>query len=142
MCSLRSTGVATGSLRSDQDRLLAEQEEGLDLLRDIIRRQRGMGEDIFREVTQQNDLIDEIDDRVENVNQRLLTTSNNIAVVTRTRQNLWLLDRQLRCSIPVMTHHSAHMTEMQFMLRSPVTSQSYDFIKQCSAGFPRGPRSC
>ena len=80
---LRSTGVATGSLRSDQDRLLAEQEEGLDLLGDIIRRQKGMGEDIFREVTQQNDLIDEIDDRVENVNQRLLTTSNNIAVVTR-----------------------------------------------------------
>ena len=109
--------MATGSLRSDQDRLLAEQEEGLDLLGDIIRRQKGMGEDIFREVTQQNDLIDEIDDRVENVNQRLLTTSNNIAVVTRTRQNLWLLDRQLRCSIPVMTHHSAHMTEMQCMLR-------------------------
>ena len=35
---------------------------------------------------------------------------------------------QLRRGIPVMTHHSAHMTEMQFMLRSSVISQSYEFI--------------
>ena len=43
----------------------------------------GMGEDIFREVTQQNDLIDDIDDRVENVNQRLLDTTGNIRVVSK-----------------------------------------------------------
>ena len=42
----------------------------------------GMGEDIFREVTQQNDLIDDIDDRVENVNQRLLDTTSNVRVVS------------------------------------------------------------
>ena len=43
----------------------------------------GMGEDIFREVTQQNDLIDDIDDRVENVNQRLLDTTSNVRVVSK-----------------------------------------------------------
>ena len=79
----RTFGVETGDLRTEQERAIAEQDQGLDMLAEVIRRQRGMGEDIFREVTQQNDLIDEIDDRVENVNQRLLTTSNNIAVVTR-----------------------------------------------------------
>ena len=97
----RTFGVETASLRSDQERALAEQDEGLDLLADVIRRQRGdggvllvlfllfdmiaegMGQDIFREVTQQNDLIDDIDDRVENVNQRLLDTTNNVRVVSK-----------------------------------------------------------
>lgn len=79
----RTFGVETDSLRSDQERALAEQDEGLDLLADVIRRQRGMGQDIFREVTQQNDLIDDIDDRVENVNQRLLDTTNNVRVVSK-----------------------------------------------------------
>ena len=53
------------------------------MLGDIIRRQKGMGQDIFREVTQQNDLIDDIDDRVENVNQRLLDTTSNVRVVSK-----------------------------------------------------------
>ena len=34
---LSSSGVATNNLRSDQDRMMQEQEEGLDLLGDIIR---------------------------------------------------------------------------------------------------------
>ena len=60
-----------------------DQHAGLDVLADIIRRQKGMGQDIFREVTQQNDLIDEIDDRAENVNQRLLDTTSSVRVVSR-----------------------------------------------------------
>ena len=32
-----SSGVGTNNLRSDQDRMMQEQEEGLDLLGDIIR---------------------------------------------------------------------------------------------------------
>ena len=42
-----------------------------------------MGQQIFNEVTQQNDLIDDIDDRVENVNQRLINTNENINIVTK-----------------------------------------------------------
>ena len=40
-----------------------------------------MGQQIFNEVTQQNDLIDDIDDRVENVNQRLINTNENINIM-------------------------------------------------------------
>ena len=75
--------METGSLRTEQERIIAEQDQGLDMLAQVIRRQRGMGEDIFREVTQQNDLIDDIDDRVENVNQRLLDTTSNVRVVSK-----------------------------------------------------------
>ena len=45
-----------------------------------------MGNQIFNEITQQNDLIDDIDDRVENVNQRLINTNDNIA--TRHNTNM------------------------------------------------------
>ena len=82
-CHFRTLGVETGSLRTEQERIIAEQDQGLDMLAQVIRRQRGMGEDIFREVTQQNDLIDDIDDRVENVNQRLLDTTSNVRVVSK-----------------------------------------------------------
>ena len=81
--SISSAGVETGLLRSDQDRLLAEQEQGLDMLGEIIRRQKGMGENIYREVTQQNDIIDDIDDRVETVNQRLIDTTSNVNIITK-----------------------------------------------------------
>ena len=37
----RTFGVETESLRSEQERALAEQDQGLDLLADVIRRQRG-----------------------------------------------------------------------------------------------------
>jgi len=79
----RSLGVETRQVKEEQQRLLDEQDAGLDVLADIIRRQKGMGQDIFNEVTQQNDLIDEIDDRVENVNQRLIDTTSSVRVVSK-----------------------------------------------------------
>ena len=79
----RSMGVGTSQVKQEQQNKLDEQEAGLDILADIIRRQKGMGQDIFREVTQQNDLIDEIDDRAEDVNQRLLSTTNSVRVVSK-----------------------------------------------------------
>ena len=73
------------------------------------------------------------------------------AVTTFERGILALSQTSLRCQlrrgIPVMTHHSAHMTEMQCMLRSPSLeavkshSQSYS-LNNDDAGIPRGPPSC
>ena len=53
------------------------------MLGNIISRQKGMSQNIFNEVTEQNNLIDDIDDRVENVNQRLLDTTGNIRIVDK-----------------------------------------------------------
>ena len=75
-------GRETVQVRAQQQEMLDEQDAGLDVLADIIRRQKGMGQDIYREVTQQNDLIDDIDDRVTNVNTRLLETTSNVRVVS------------------------------------------------------------
>ena len=62
-------------VREDQESLLAQQDAGLDMLHEIVTRQKGMGQQIFREVTVQNELIDDIGDRTENVNARLLATT-------------------------------------------------------------------
>ena len=79
----RTMGVGTSQVKQQHQEILDEQDAGLDILADIIRRQKGMGQDIFREVTQQNDLIDEIDDRAEDVNTRLLATTNSVRVVSK-----------------------------------------------------------
>ena len=39
-------------MREDQESLLAQQDRGLDMLHDIVVRQKGMGQQIFREVGQ------------------------------------------------------------------------------------------
>ena len=38
-------------VREDQEELLAQQDAGLDMLHDIVVRQKGMGQQIFREVS-------------------------------------------------------------------------------------------
>ena len=42
--------AASGQVREDQEELLAQQDAGLDMLHDIVVRQKGMGQQIFREV--------------------------------------------------------------------------------------------
>jgi len=76
-------GATNLQLRDNQEELLAEQDAGLDMLHEIVVRQKGMGQQIFREVTTQNELIDDIGDRTDNVNARLLATTGDIRVVNR-----------------------------------------------------------
>lgn len=78
-----TAGRSSIQVREDQEELLAQQDAGLDMLHDIVVRQKGMGQQIFREVTTQNELIDDIGDRTENVNARLLATTGDIRVVER-----------------------------------------------------------
>jgi len=79
-------GKLTAQVREEQESLLAEQDQGLDMLHQIVVRQKGMGQQIFREVTTQNELIDDIGDRTDNVNARLLATTGDIRVVERKDQ--------------------------------------------------------
>ena len=71
-----------------------------------------MGNQIFNEITQQNDLIDDIDDRVENVNQRLINTNDNIAVVTKKDRTCgyWIIILILAIAILVVIFaYSVHL---------------------------------
>lgn len=88
-----SIGSTTTQIKGNQEELLAEQDAGLDMLHEIVVRQKGMGQQIFREVTTQNELIDDIGDRTDNVNARLLATTGDIRVVDRKDRNCfyWVL---------------------------------------------------
>jgi len=79
----KSVNSTTAQVRDAQEEMLAEQDKGLDILHEIVVRQKGMGQQIFREVTTQNELIDDIGDRTDNVNARLLATTGDIRVVDR-----------------------------------------------------------
>ncbi len=67
---------------------LADQDAGLDALHEVIVRQKRIAENIETEVGAQNDLIDDIDDGLDRVNQRLVTTTQGVRDVGR-RDSVW-----------------------------------------------------
>jgi len=76
-------GVTTQAIKQSQEDALAQQDAGLDMLHTIIVRQKGMAQQIGNEVNSQNELIDDIGDRMDGTNARLLDTTQNVRVVDR-----------------------------------------------------------
>lgn len=75
--------MSTQDIRRAQEEALAQQDAGLDVLHAVIVRQKGMAQQIGAEVNTQNELIDDIGDRMDGTNARLLTTTQNVRVVDR-----------------------------------------------------------
>merc|ERR1711874_337302 len=75
--------MSTQEIRRAQEEALAQQDAGLDVLHAVIVRQKGMAEQIGAEVNTQNDLIDDIGDRMDGTNARLINTTQNVRVVER-----------------------------------------------------------
>lgn len=76
-------GVSTQAIKQSQEEALAQQDAGLDMLHTIIVRQKGMAQQIGNEVNSQNELIDDIGDRMDGTNARLIDTTQNVRVVDR-----------------------------------------------------------
>jgi len=76
-----TAGISTQTLRDRQKESLADQEAGLDALHSVILRQKSMAQQIGTEIVQQNDIIDEIDDRMDETRQRLLDNTNSVRMV-------------------------------------------------------------
>ena len=66
------------------EKVIKEQDEGLDQLHSIIVRQRNIAENIESEVGTQNDLIDRLGDDMDRTNVHLLSTTLRVQVVNRT----------------------------------------------------------
>ncbi|XP_074648654.1 syntaxin-8-like [Tubulanus polymorphus] len=75
--------LSVGEMRAKQQLMIKEQDEGLGVLSDIVRRQKNMALDIGDEVDSQNDLIDDITDHVDNTDRRLLEGTRAIHTVDR-----------------------------------------------------------
>lgn len=77
-----TAGLSTQTLKERQQEALADQDAGLDMLHDVIIRQKNMAHQIGSEIVQQNDIIDDIDDRMDSTTQRLLDSTAQVRNVS------------------------------------------------------------
>lgn len=76
------SNVSIDDMRRQQQQIIAEQDQGLEALSGIIQRQKFMGQAISDEVDLQNDIIDDIDARMDQTNQRLIRETTHVRKVT------------------------------------------------------------
>ena len=69
--------------RLDREEVLRTQDEGLDSLHEVIRRQRHLAESIGGEVEAQNEILDDIGDGMDQTRQRLIETTAGVRGVGR-----------------------------------------------------------
>ncbi|XP_071969827.1 syntaxin-8 isoform X1 [Engystomops pustulosus] len=77
----RNLGV--GELRQQQQRMIAEQDAGLDALSSIIARQKQMGYDIGNELDEQNEIIDDLTNLVENTDSKVRNQTRHVKLVDK-----------------------------------------------------------
>jgi len=76
-----TAGMSSQSLKEVQQDAIKDQDAGLDALHSVILRQKNMAQQIGSEIVHQNDLIDEIDDRMDSTTQRLLENTRAVRTV-------------------------------------------------------------
>ncbi|XP_072497166.1 syntaxin-8 [Notamacropus eugenii] len=74
-------GLGFDDLRQQQQKIIQEQDAGLDALSSIISRQKQMGQDIGNELDEQNEIIDDLANLVENTDERLCNQTRQVKMV-------------------------------------------------------------
>lgn len=85
--------VSSNQLLSQHDRIIADQDRGLETLSHIVRNQKRIATSIGNEVERQNEMIDSMGDKMENMNERLIKSTRNIKIVSRKSATcgIWLI---------------------------------------------------
>ncbi|XP_075701365.1 syntaxin-8 [Rhinoderma darwinii] len=76
-------GFGNGELRQQQQRIITEQDAGLDALSSIIGRQKQMGYDIGNELDEQNEIIDDLTNLVENTDTKVRNQTRHVKLVDK-----------------------------------------------------------
>ncbi|KAL1780909.1 syntaxin-8 [Sigmodon hispidus] len=76
-------GLGFDELRQQQQKIIQEQDTGLDALSSIISRQKQMGQEIGNELDEQNEIIDDLANLVENTDEKLHTEARRVTLVDR-----------------------------------------------------------
>ncbi|XP_068672057.1 syntaxin-8-like isoform X1 [Montipora foliosa] len=76
------SNASIGDMRRQQQQIIKEQDEGLEALSGIIQRQKIIGQAISDEVDLQDDIIDDIDGRMDQTNTRLIKETAHVQRVT------------------------------------------------------------
>ena len=90
--------AAASSSNPDQLRIMTkelkmEQDKGLDMLDEIISRQKGLVAGIGNQIDIQNEIIDDIGDNMESTHVKLVRTARNVERVSRKADTccLWVI---------------------------------------------------
>ncbi|XP_065898402.1 syntaxin-8-like [Dysidea avara] len=83
----------TSALRQEQQRIIEEQDRGLEALSNALRRQKKMGQQIGEEVEYQTGMIEDLGGETERVDLRIQRETRRIETTTRKRGNcvLWCI---------------------------------------------------
>ncbi|XP_070335195.1 syntaxin-8 isoform X6 [Odocoileus virginianus] len=76
-------GLGFDEIRQQQQKIIQEQDAGLDALSSIISRQKQMGQEIGNELDEQNEIIDDLANLVENTDEKLRTETRRVNLVDR-----------------------------------------------------------
>ncbi|XP_078510807.1 syntaxin-8 [Lissotriton helveticus] len=76
-------GLGFGEIKQQQQRIIQEQDAGLDALSAILSRQKQMGHDIGNELEEQNEIIDDLTNLVENTDGKIRTQTRHIKIVDK-----------------------------------------------------------
>lgn len=77
------TSSGQGNLRQLTMQIKKQQDQGLDVLDEIISRQKGLVATIGQQIDEQNEIIDDIGDGMERTNDRLVRNTRNVVRVSR-----------------------------------------------------------
>ncbi|XP_044939316.1 syntaxin-8 isoform X3 [Mustela putorius furo] len=86
-------GLGFDELRQQQQKIIQEQDAGLDALSSIISRQKQMGKEIGNELDEQNEIIDDLANLVENTDGKLRTETRRVTMVDRKSASCELSER-------------------------------------------------
>ncbi|RWS16495.1 syntaxin-8-like protein [Dinothrombium tinctorium] len=84
-----SRNMTVDDLRSQRQLLMQEQDKGLDILGDIITKQKYMAKGISSEIDTQNEILDDIHGAMDQTTDRLIRNTRNIKKVGRKADSCW-----------------------------------------------------
>ncbi|XP_053232152.1 syntaxin-8 isoform X3 [Podarcis raffonei] len=76
-------GLGFHEIQQQQQRIIEEQDAGLDALSSVLARQKQMGQEIGNELEEQNEIIDDITNLVENTDNKLRNQTKRVMTVDR-----------------------------------------------------------
>ncbi|XP_018617660.1 syntaxin-8 [Scleropages formosus] len=74
-------GLGFGEIKQQQQRIIEEQDAGLDVLAAVISRQKQMGQEIGNELDEQNEIIDDLTHLVDKTDSRIRNESRRVKLV-------------------------------------------------------------
>ncbi|CAF0950355.1 unnamed protein product [Brachionus calyciflorus] len=86
-------GYSSDQLTAQHDRIILEQDRGLETLSHVIQNQKRIASTIGNEVDRQNELIESMGDKMDNLNERLIKETKSTRLISRKSGTcgLWML---------------------------------------------------